>query len=61
MYDYAYNRLRDYPGTGVGLEEARHWHRRAYGGMVCSAVSLLGNTKLNTNHRVTYNACFLMI
>ena len=48
MYDYAYNRLRDYPGTGVGLEEARHWHRRAYGGMVCSAFSLLGNLNLNT-------------
>ncbi|KAF8983112.1 hypothetical protein BDQ17DRAFT_1393997 [Cyathus striatus] len=38
LFDYAWNRVRDYPTTaagtiGVGINEARHWHRRAYGGV----------------------------
>ncbi|THH05819.1 hypothetical protein EW145_g4521 [Phellinidium pouzarii] len=33
VYDYARNRVRNYPGAGVGLEEAKIWHRRAYGGL----------------------------
>lgn len=48
LYNNAWNRVRDYPdidgpGFGVGLNEARHWHSRAYGGLVshmpyCSVV-----------------------
>ncbi|KAF8891708.1 hypothetical protein BD779DRAFT_1512588 [Infundibulicybe gibba] len=36
LFDHAWNRVRDYSGAagaGVGLHEARHWHRRAYGGL----------------------------
>ncbi|RDB25311.1 hypothetical protein Hypma_008059 [Hypsizygus marmoreus] len=38
LFDHAWNRVRDYsgssiPGVGVGLHEARHWHRLAYGGI----------------------------
>ncbi|PPR02981.1 hypothetical protein CVT26_004925, partial [Gymnopilus dilepis] len=38
-FDHAWNRVREYGGApaggmGVGLNEARHWHRRAYGAMV---------------------------
>ncbi|KAF8197978.1 hypothetical protein BJ912DRAFT_53034 [Pholiota molesta] len=36
LFDHAWNRVREYGGApaggmGVGLHEARHWHRRAYG------------------------------
>lgn len=39
LFDHAWNRVREYGGApaggmGVGLHEARHWHRRAYGAMV---------------------------
>lgn len=39
LFDHAWNRVREYGGApaggmGVGLHEARHWHRRAYGGLV---------------------------
>ncbi|KAI5123857.1 hypothetical protein M0805_005674 [Coniferiporia weirii] len=33
VYDYARNRVRSHPGAGVGKEEAKIWHRRAYGGL----------------------------
>jgi len=32
MYDYAWNKVRNYSGTGVGQDEAALYHRRAYGG-----------------------------
>lgn len=42
LFDSAWNRVRDYNYSnyrdhsgGVGIHEARHWHSRAYGGMVC--------------------------
>lgn len=34
MYNYAYNRMRTSNGGGMGIEEARILHRRAYGGLV---------------------------
>lgn len=40
LFDHAWNRVRDFTGIGgmerigVGMHEARHWHRRAYGGVV---------------------------
>lgn len=39
LFDHAWNRVREYGGApaggiGVGLHEARHWHHRAYGGLV---------------------------
>jgi hypothetical protein len=36
LYDHAWNRVRNYSGSGglgIGQNEARHWHRRAYGGL----------------------------
>ncbi|KAJ7502791.1 hypothetical protein B0H11DRAFT_1986372 [Mycena galericulata] len=39
LYDNAWNRVRQYSpsaleqGIGVGMHEAKHWHRRAYGGL----------------------------
>ncbi|KAJ6558555.1 hypothetical protein DFH09DRAFT_533930 [Mycena vulgaris] len=37
LYDHAWNRVRQYSGSqleqGVGMHEAKHWHRRAYGGL----------------------------
>ncbi|KAF8908808.1 hypothetical protein CPB85DRAFT_1308804 [Mucidula mucida] len=39
LYGHAWNRVRDFrdytsaAGLGVGIHEARHWHRRAYGGL----------------------------
>lgn len=38
LYQHAWNRVRNYSGAGggdmgVGMNEARHWHRRAYGGL----------------------------
>ncbi|CAK5281364.1 unnamed protein product [Mycena citricolor] len=38
MYDHAWGRVRSHAGSalelGVGKHEARHWHRRAYGGLM---------------------------
>jgi hypothetical protein len=38
LYNHAWNRVRNYSGggseMGVGLNEAKHWHRRVYGGLV---------------------------
>jgi hypothetical protein len=40
LFDHAWNAVRDYRdydssgAIGVGVHEARHWHRRAYGGLV---------------------------
>ncbi|KAJ6495579.1 hypothetical protein C8R47DRAFT_1115608 [Mycena vitilis] len=37
LYDHAWNGVRQYSGSpmdqGVGMHEARHWHKRAYGGL----------------------------
>ncbi|KAJ7928605.1 hypothetical protein B0H13DRAFT_2248412 [Mycena leptocephala] len=37
LYDNAWNNVRSYSGStleqGVGMHEAKHWHRRAYGGL----------------------------
>jgi len=37
LYNHAWDRVRNYSGAGgdmgVGSNEARHWHRRAYGGL----------------------------
>ncbi|EGN99796.1 hypothetical protein SERLA73DRAFT_72584 [Serpula lacrymans var. lacrymans S7.3] len=36
LYNQAFSRVRDVSGIaglGVGMHEARHWHRRAYGGL----------------------------
>ncbi|KAK0241982.1 hypothetical protein EDD85DRAFT_422283 [Armillaria nabsnona] len=37
LFDNAWNRVRDFGsnsgGLGVGINEARHWHSRAYGGL----------------------------
>lgn len=39
LFDHAWNSVRDYReydssgAIGVGIHEARHWHRRAYGGL----------------------------
>ncbi|KAJ7874697.1 hypothetical protein B0H14DRAFT_2717183 [Mycena olivaceomarginata] len=37
LFDHAFNRVRSYSGSateqGVGMHEAKHWHRRAYGGL----------------------------
>ena len=43
LFDHAWNRVREYGGApaggmGVSLEEARHWHRRAYYGGLVSIV-----------------------
>ena len=34
VYDYARNRVLSQSGAGLGIEEAKVWHRRAYGGLV---------------------------
>ncbi|KAJ7039233.1 hypothetical protein C8F04DRAFT_1255373 [Mycena alexandri] len=37
LYDHAWNQVRQYSGStveqGVGKHEAKHWHKRAYGGL----------------------------
>ncbi|KAL5523936.1 hypothetical protein ACEPAG_8109 [Sanghuangporus baumii] len=33
IYDYAWNRVRNHSSIGLSFEEARIWHRRAYGGL----------------------------
>ncbi len=40
MYDYAWNKVRNYSGTGVGQDEAALYHRRAYGGFVRHKIHL---------------------
>lgn len=44
--------MRDYSsgtrgGVGVGLHEARHWHRRAYGGQVIDPSLVLNHVSEN--------------
>lgn len=34
MYDYAWNKMRNYAGNAIGQDEASVYHRRAYGGFV---------------------------
>lgn len=43
LFQHAWDRVRQFDmstasGLGVGIHEARHWHRRAYGGMVQGVV-----------------------
>ncbi|KDR75380.1 hypothetical protein GALMADRAFT_249426 [Galerina marginata CBS 339.88] len=57
LFDHAWNRVREYGGApaggmGVGLHEARHWHRRAYGAM--NEVHLLAPNELG--HAAAYEA-----
>ncbi|KAF9559859.1 hypothetical protein CPC08DRAFT_500721 [Agrocybe pediades] len=57
LFDHAWNRVREYGGApaggmGVGLHEARHWHRRAYGAM--NEVHLLAPEELG--HAAAYEA-----
>jgi len=47
LFNHSWNRVRDYSGHGdsglafgVGMNEARHWHRRAYGGLGSAAQML---------------------
>jgi hypothetical protein len=45
LFDNAWNRVRGYSdsmemGIGVGTNEAKHWHRRAYGGIVSPVSSI---------------------
>lgn len=42
LFDHAWSRVRDHASAnlGVGYHEARHWHRRAYGGIVCHPVRM---------------------
>jgi hypothetical protein len=36
MFDYIWGRVKSLLGAnGVGQSEARHWHHRVYGGLVC--------------------------
>lgn len=46
LFDNAWNRVRGYSESmageiGVGTHEAKHWHRRAYGGIVCFSSQFL--------------------
>jgi hypothetical protein len=38
LFNHAFDRIHGYAGgsfgPGVGMHEARHWHRKAYGGLV---------------------------
>jgi len=43
LFNHAWNTVRDHSGAhqngigpGVSMNEAKHWHRRAYGGIVRS-------------------------
>jgi hypothetical protein len=45
LFDNAWNRVRSHSESmmgemGVGTHEAKHWHRRAYGGVVSLALRL---------------------
>jgi hypothetical protein len=44
FYNNAWNRIRDIrdpgAGFGVGRHEARHWHRRVYGGLVSKHITI---------------------
>jgi hypothetical protein len=50
LFNHAFNRIHEYTGgsfgPGVGMHEARHWHRRAYGGLV--SVSILDQLPSST-------------
>lgn len=36
MFDYIWGRIKSLVGaSSVGRAEARYWHRRVYGGLVC--------------------------
>jgi len=60
LYHHAWNRVRDYSGLGgetslgfgVGMNEARHWHRRAYGGLGNTTQMLPGEI----GHAAAYEA-----
>ncbi|KAF8813651.1 hypothetical protein BYT27DRAFT_7180403 [Phlegmacium glaucopus] len=57
LFDHAWNRVREYGGApaggmGVGLHEARLWHRRAYAGL--HEISLLQPNEIG--HAAAYEA-----
>ncbi|EIN11738.1 hypothetical protein PUNSTDRAFT_131893 [Punctularia strigosozonata HHB-11173 SS5] len=57
IYNNAWNRVRSYSdpgsaGLGVGLNEARHWHRRTYGGL--SQINMLAPEEIG--HAAAYEA-----
>lgn len=42
VFDWVWSRMKSIVGGGgVTRDEARHWHKRVYGGMVCSICSFL--------------------
>lgn len=50
LFDHAWGRVQQYGGApaggmGVGIQEARHWHRRAYGHQVSGAHYLFNPLK----------------
>lgn len=57
LFNHAWDRVRQFDmsnagGLGVGLHEARHWHRRAYGGM--NELSIMNPTEIG--HAAAYEA-----
>jgi len=53
LYDYASNRVRDYPTSGAGYHEAKIWHNRAYSGQV----ELSQLSPYEIGHAAAYEAC----
>ncbi|KAH6914165.1 hypothetical protein BKA70DRAFT_1260572 [Coprinopsis sp. MPI-PUGE-AT-0042] len=56
-YNNAWDRVRQFDnaapaGLGVGVHEAKHWHRRAYGGM--SELNIMGPSEIG--HAAAYEA-----
>ncbi|TEB37535.1 hypothetical protein FA13DRAFT_1752283 [Coprinellus micaceus] len=57
LFQHAWDRVRQFDmstasGLGVGIHEARHWHRRAYGGM--NELSVMTPTEIG--HAAAYEA-----
>ncbi|KAF8160964.1 hypothetical protein B0H34DRAFT_698894 [Crassisporium funariophilum] len=57
LFDHAWNRVQEFGGApaggmGVGLHEARHWHRRAYGGL--NEISMMAPNEVG--HAAAYEA-----
>ncbi|KAJ2913478.1 hypothetical protein MD484_g6946, partial [Candolleomyces efflorescens] len=57
LFNHAWDRVRHFDmantgGLGVGIHEARHWHRRAYGGM--NELSLMNPAEIG--HAAAYEA-----
>lgn len=53
LYDSAWSRVRNYPTAGVGYNEAKVWHSRAYGGQV----DLGQLSPYEIGHAAAYEAC----